>query len=66
MERLVIEIGEKVIFKNREAVIIRIVDLDQVSIQELQNNVIHTVKTSEIKNMRVQERKILMLQSFMT
>lgn len=50
MERLVIELGEKVIFKNREAVIIRIVDLDQVSIQELQNNVIHTVKTSEIKN----------------
>ena len=50
MERLIIEIGEKVIFKNKEAVIIRIVDLDQVSIQELQSNIIHTVKTSEIKN----------------
>jgi putative transposase len=50
MERLIIDIGEKVIFKNKEAVIIRIVDLDQVSIQELQNNVIHTVRTSEIKN----------------
>jgi putative transposase len=50
MERLIIEIGQKVIFKNKEAVIIRIVDLDKVSIQELQNNIIHTVKTSEIKN----------------
>jgi putative transposase len=58
MERLVIEIGEKVIFKNREAVIIRIVDLDQVSIQELQNNVIHTVKTSEIKNYTNSTKKL--------
>ncbi|MFH6966621.1 Mu transposase C-terminal domain-containing protein [Flavobacterium sp. FlaQc-28] len=58
MERLVIEIGEKVIFKNREAVIIRIVDIDQVSIQELQNNVIHTVKTSEIKNYTNSTKKL--------
>lgn len=50
MERLIIDIGEKVYFKNKEAVIIRILDLDEITIQELQSNIIHTVKVSEIKN----------------
>ena len=50
MERLIIEIGQKVTFKNKAAVIIRIVDINEVTIQELQTNIIHTVKISEIKN----------------
>lgn len=49
MERLIINIGEKVYFKGKEAVIIKVVDLDEISIQELQTNIIHTVKISEVK-----------------
>lgn len=49
MDRLIIDIGEKVIFNDREAIIIRIIDINQVSIQELKNNIIHTVKISELK-----------------
>lgn len=49
MERLIIDIGEKVYFKGKEAVIIKVVDLDEISIQELQTNIIHTVKISEVK-----------------
>lgn len=50
MEKLILEKGKKVIFKEKEAVIIRIIDLNQVSIQELQNNIIHTVKITDLKS----------------
>ena len=40
--------GEQVRYDNRDAIIIKIVDINQISIQMLKSNVIHTVKLKEI------------------
>jgi putative transposase len=48
MDRLNLKIGEKVIFNTQEAIIIKIVNLNEVSIQELKNNIIRTVKIAEL------------------
>ncbi|UTD15417.1 DDE-type integrase/transposase/recombinase [Tenacibaculum mesophilum] len=49
MDRLKIDIGEKVLYKQKEAVIIKLVDLNRVTVQELKNNIIHTVKINSLK-----------------
>lgn len=58
MERLVLEVGEKVFFKEKEAIIIRIVDLNNVSIQELFSNVMHTVEIRELKPSKIDSKSI--------
>lgn len=40
--------GTKVIYNEKPAVIIKIVDLDLISIQLLESNVVHTVKTNQV------------------
>lgn len=48
MDRLLINIGEKVIFKEKECIIVKIIDINTVSIEEVFTNVIHTVPNSLI------------------
>ncbi|MEO8255378.1 MAG: Mu transposase C-terminal domain-containing protein [Flavobacterium sp.] len=48
MDRLFISIGEKVIFKNKECIIIKIIDINTISIEEVYTNIIHTVPNSLI------------------
>lgn len=49
MDRFKIDVGEKVLFQEKETIIIRIINLNQVSIQEIQSNIIHTVDISTLK-----------------
>ncbi|BFM44099.1 DDE-type integrase/transposase/recombinase [Flavobacterium sp. CFS9] len=48
MDRLLINIGEKVIFKEKECIIIKIIDINTVSIEEIFTNIIHTVTNNSI------------------
>ena len=48
MVQLNFELGKKILYKNQPAIIIKIVDIDQLSIQLLGSNIIHTVKTSDL------------------
>ncbi|MGG8497151.1 Mu transposase C-terminal domain-containing protein [Tenacibaculum sp. TC6] len=41
--------GEKVLYENIEAIIVRIIDLDTVTIQEIKTNIFRTVKIYELK-----------------
>lgn len=41
--------GEKVLYENVEAIIVRVIDLDTVTIEEVKTNVIRTVKIYELK-----------------
>ncbi|CAM1339200.1 Mu transposase C-terminal domain-containing protein [Tenacibaculum aestuarii] len=49
MDRLVINVGEKVLYKNQEALIVKVIDLNKVSIKILKENIIYTVDISELK-----------------
>ncbi|MEP5071303.1 MAG: Mu transposase C-terminal domain-containing protein, partial [Crocinitomicaceae bacterium] len=55
MDRLKIDIGEKVAFNDKEAIIIRIINLTTVSIEELKTNIIHTVKIRELRTPKSKE-----------
>ncbi|MDE5420992.1 DDE-type integrase/transposase/recombinase [Ancylomarina sp. DW003] len=48
VHRITFEIGNKIEYKGSPAVIIKIADIDKVSIQMLETNIVHTVKTSDI------------------
>lgn len=48
MERLFITKGEKVIYNGKDCIIIRIVDVNTVSIEEIESNIIHTVNVCEL------------------
>lgn len=48
MERLFLQKGEKVIYNNIECVIIRIIDANKVSIEELLSHIIHTIHPKEL------------------
>lgn len=48
MDRVDISIGTKILFHQKEAIIIRLLDLSTISIQELKTNIIHTIDISEI------------------
>lgn len=49
MARLKFDIGTKVIYNDTPSVIIKIVDLDKVSIQVLEQNIIYTVNIGELQ-----------------
>ena len=49
MAKFYISIGEKVIYNNQKAIITRVVDLDTVTIEEVQSHTIRTVKIYELK-----------------
>lgn len=49
VQQIEFEIGKKVEYKGRPAIIIKIVDINEVSIQLIESNVVYTVKVSEIK-----------------
>jgi putative transposase len=48
MKRLFITRGTKVKYQGKECIIIRVVDVDTVSIEEVKSNIIHTVKINEV------------------
>lgn len=50
MARLDFSPGVKVTYNGKPAVIIKVVDIDIVSIQLLESNIIHTVKTNQIES----------------
>lgn len=58
MERLDLNIGEKILYKNKDAIIIKIVDLNQVCIEEVNTNIIHTVGISEIAPYNISQKPI--------
>lgn len=49
MERIKISVGEKVIFNNNESIIVRIINLDEVTIEEINSNILRTVKVNELR-----------------
>ncbi|MGG6229358.1 Mu transposase C-terminal domain-containing protein [Tenacibaculum sp. SDUM215027] len=49
MDRLKIEIGEKVLFKGKDSIIIKIIDLNKVSIKILKENTIYTVDVNQLE-----------------
>ncbi len=49
MSKFYISIGEKVIYNNQKSIITRIVDLDTVTIEEVESHTIRTVKIYELK-----------------
>lgn len=57
MAQLAYRPGVKVLFNRSPAVIIKVVDLDLISIQMLESNVIHTVQTSKVEPLK-EESKI--------
>ncbi len=48
MERLFIAEGNKVIYKEKPCILIRIIDIQTVSVEEIETNIIHTVKINEL------------------
>lgn len=48
MDTLKIQLGKKVIYNDREALVVKIIDLSQIMIEEIDRNVIHTVLISEL------------------
>lgn len=62
MERIFISKGEKVLYNSTLCIIVRIIDIDTLSIEEIKTNIIHTVKIAElesIKNFSVNNEKNL-------
>lgn len=51
MERVFLTQGEKVVYLEKECIIVRIIDFCTVSIEEVETNIIHTVKVSELKSL---------------
>lgn len=49
MERLFIIKGERVVFNKKECIIIKIIDVNTVSIEEIETNIIHTVDVSKLQ-----------------
>lgn len=43
MNRVLIRLGEKVVYQNKECIIIKIIDINTVSIEEIYTNIIHTI-----------------------
>lgn len=43
--------GEKVLYRDTPCIIIRVIDIDTVSIEELKTNIVHTVKTAELNSL---------------
>lgn len=50
MSNLKFAIGEKVLYQNNEALIVKIIDLNQITIQLLSSNIIHTVERKAISS----------------
>ena len=50
MNRVFINKGEKVIYNNQFAIITRIIDIDTVSIEEVNSNISHTVNVAELSH----------------
>jgi len=48
LNRLTIDVGEEVLFKEKRSIIVRIIDLSTITIQELETNIVHTVKIKEV------------------
>ena len=66
MDKLNIKKGEKVIYKGLEAIIIKIVDLDKVSIKILKENLIYTVNLSDLENMHSSSENENLSQDLLT
>lgn len=49
MDRIFISTGEKVFYNDKECIIIKILNISTVTIEEVQTNIIHTVKLDELK-----------------
>lgn len=49
MKRLYITEGEKVLYKNKECIIIRIIDVCTISIEEKDTNIIHTIPVNLVE-----------------
>lgn len=50
MDRVFISKGEKVFYNNIECIIVKIVDINTVSIEEVHTNVIHTINVNELQS----------------
>lgn len=48
LNRLTIGVGEEVLFKEKRSIIVRVIDLSTITIQELETNIVHTVKIKEV------------------
>ncbi|HAT3994298.1 TPA: DDE-type integrase/transposase/recombinase [Elizabethkingia anophelis] len=48
MAQLNFSLGTEVLYKNQPAMIIKIVDIDLISIQLLESNIVYTIKTNEV------------------
>ncbi|BEV05034.1 helix-turn-helix domain-containing protein [Chryseobacterium gambrini] len=49
MDRIFISTGEKVFYNDKECIIIKILNISTVTIEEVQTNIIHTVRLDELK-----------------
>lgn len=50
MDRVFISKGEKVFYNNIECIIVKIVDINTVSIEEVHTNIIHTINVNELQS----------------
>lgn len=53
--RFNIQIGEKIIYESKKCVIIRVLDLQNVSIEEIDTNIIHTIPISKIETPEIKK-----------
>lgn len=53
MGLLNLEVGEKVLFKDFQCVIINVIDLNTISIEEIATGIIHTVKVKDVKEVHL-------------
>lgn len=49
MDRLFIVKGEKVLYRGKECVIVRLITISTISIEEVETNIIHTVSIDQVK-----------------
>lgn len=56
MNRIFVNIGEKVFFEKKECIIIKIIDLNTISVEEVFTNIIHTIPNSLISPINVEKK----------
>lgn len=58
MDRTFVNIGEKVLYEEKECVIIRVVDMNIVTIEEVFTNIVHTIPISAVRGTKSFDKQI--------
>ena len=57
MDRLFIVKGEKVLFRDKECIIVKLITISTISIEEVETNIIHTVSIDQVKPIETRNQK---------